>query len=343
MTNLHLKILPSIHAIEPVIWDQLSEMRPFQSHQWYAFGEKVMKDCLPIYLLVYEENCLIARACLWLIRNEPLPPNLPKPLRKLVSAFLNAWPLLICRSPMANASGLIVPNDTRHEIALSMLTQAALLEGRQRGASFVMFDFLKEFDVQSWPSGFVTTKLPNAGTVMENRWRTMDEYLAHGNKKDRQHYKRSLREAEKRGIGLTQHSRVSDMEAALRLIREVERRYSSPPNPWMRSLLENIEIVKGIWLEAHIGQRLVGCGLILEDNETQMTTALGLTENETYVYFLLVYASLEAAFEKRVRLLRWGTGAYEVKHRLGFELEHDNFLKLSGTNRLTNLISQLAA
>ena len=65
----------------------------------------------------------------------------------------------------------------------------------------------------------------------------------------------------------------------------------------------------GTWLEAHIGESLVGCGLIFEDNGAQMTTGLGLAENEPYVYFLLVYASLEAAFEKRVRLLRWGTGA----------------------------------
>jgi hypothetical protein len=74
-----------------------------------------------------------------------------------------------------------------------------------------------------------------------------------------------------------------------------------------------------------------------------MTTALGLAENETYVYFLLVYASLDAAFEKRARLLRWGTGAYEVKQRLGFALESDNFVALAGTNYLTNLISRLAS
>jgi predicted N-acyltransferase len=343
MTDLRVKIVSSIHSIEPAEWDQLSEQRPFQSHGWYSFGERVMADCTPIYLLVYEDNCLIARACLWLVRNEPLPPKLPGPLRILVSAFLNRWPLLICRSPMANASGLIIPDDIRRETILSMLTKEALMVGSQRGASIVLFDFLKESDVQGWPSGFVMTKLPNAGTVMENRWQTIDEYLAHGKKKDRQHHKRSLREAEKRGIELTRRRRVSDIDAALKLIRDVERRYASLPNPWVRSLLENIEMVEGTWLEAHIGKRLVGCGLILEDNGTQMTTALGLAENEAYVYFSLVYASLEAAFEKHVRLLRWGSGAYEVKHRLGFELERDNFLTLCGTNRLTNLIGQLAA
>ena len=178
---------------------------------------------------------------------------------------------------------------------------------------------------------------------MENHWQSMEQYLAHGNKKGRQHYKRSLREAEKRGIQLTQLPSVSDIGAALKLIRNVERRHASSPNPWTRELLERVEVVDGTWLEAYIGNKLVGCGLILEDQGAQMTTALGLAENEPYVYFLLIYASLENAFKKQVRLLRWGSGAYEVKQKLGFELEKDNYLILSGTNRLATWISRLAA
>src|SRR5215216_1694685 len=240
MTDLSVKIVSSIHAIEPNLWDQLSEMRPFQSHRWYAFGQQVMADCPSVYLLVYEDDNLIGRACLWLVRNEPLPPKFPASLRILASALLNRWPLLICRSPMANTSGLIVVQDARREIVLSMLTKAALTAGRQQGASIVLFDFLEESEVQGWPSNFVTKKMPNSGTIMENHWQTMEEYLAHGNKKDRQHYKRSLREAEKRGIQLTQLRRVSDMSAALKLIRNVERRHASPPNPWIGRLLEHV-------------------------------------------------------------------------------------------------------
>ncbi len=343
MPAFSLKIVSSIHAIEPHIWDQLSETRPFQSHRWYAFGQQVMADCPSIYLLVYENNNLIGRACLWLVRNEPLPPNFPAPLKILVSTLLKRWPLFICRSPMANTSGLIVPQDARREVVLSMLTKAALIAGKQQGASMVLFDFLNESETQDWPSDFVMTKMPSSGTVMENHWQTMEDYLAHANKKDRQHYKRSLREAEKRGIELTQLSGVSDMGAALKLIRNVERRHASPPNPWMRSLLERVELAGGTWLEAHIGNKLVGCGLILEDQNTQMTTALGLAENEPYVYFLLIYAGLENAVKKHVHLLRWGSGAYEVKKKLGFELEKNNYLIFGGTNRLATWIGRLAA
>jgi hypothetical protein len=343
MTRPDIKTVSRIQEIDAPTWDQLSAGHPFQSHRWYAFGERVMADCSPIYLLAYEGDTLIGRACLWLVRNEPLPLKLPGFLSTLVSTAMNRWPLLICRSPLASTSGLMLAEGPQRQTVRSALAQAARDVGRQIGSSILLFDFLNIADLQDWPPGFVTTKLPSPGTVMENRWTSMEDYLAHGNKHDRQHYKRSLRKAQSLGIELTRRKNVPDVDAALQLIRNVEKRYTSPPNPWIRSLLENIELVNGTWLEAHIGKRLIGCGLILEDNFAQMTTALGLEEDIAYAYFLLVYASLEEAFEMRVRLLRWGTGAYEIKERLGFRLVEDNFVTFCGTRPLTKLISLLVA
>ncbi|HSL30125.1 MAG TPA: GNAT family N-acetyltransferase [Anaerolineales bacterium] len=342
LTQLRIRVLNSIHEIEASSWDQLSGEEPFQSHRWYAFGERVMSDCRPVYVLAYDRDVLIARACLWLVRNESLPPKLPEFLKRSISMLINRWPLLICRSPVANCSGLSLPDDERRAAILLRLTRSALTAGRQLGASIVLFDFLKGTDIESWPSGFKKTNLPSPGTVMENRWRSMEEYLAQAGKKHRQHFQRSMREAERLGIQLTCSRMVPDVDAALKLIRNVETRHGSAPNPWTRSLLENIELIGGRWLEARIGQKLVGCGLILEDNQTQMTTALGLEKDARYAYFRLVYASLEDAFERNMRWLRWGTGAYEVKERLGFQLEQDNFVILSGINRLTNLIITIA-
>jgi len=111
----------------------------------------------------------------------------------------------------------------------------------------------------------------------------------------------------------------------------------------MRAMLENIKMINGTWLEAHIDKKLVGCGLILEDQHVQLTTGLGLADNVPYVYFLLIYASLEAAFTRKVELLRWGTGAYDVKQRLGFELEQNNNSILFGTNQLARLLTKMAA
>ena len=342
MTGLHVKTFFSVKEIDVQAWDRLSGQLPFQSHHWYTFGEQVMFDCSPIYLLVYDKDNLVARASMWLVRNEPLP-KMPGPVKLLITSLLRKWPLLICRSPMANTSGIILKDNEQREVILAALTEAAITQARERKASIVLFDFLPEHEMKSWPSEFVKLRMPSAGTVLRNQWEGLEEFLADGNKKDRQHYKRTLREADRLGIHLTQHKAVREMDEALALIRNVEDRYVSSHNPWMRAMLENMELVNGTWLEAHINERLVGCGLIVEDQNVQMTTGLGLADNVPYVYFLLIYASLEAAFQKKVDWLRWGSGAYEVKQRLGFELEKNNNSILFGTNPLTRLLSKLAA
>jgi predicted N-acyltransferase len=342
MTSFHIKTFSSISKIDAAAWDQLSGQAPFQSHRWYTFGERVMADCPPVYLLVYENNSLVARASFWLVRNEPLP-KMAVPFRLLIRSLLKRWPLLICRSPMANESGIIMENGPQSEAIRDVISKASTGEARKRKASIVLFDFLDESETQGWPSDFVKLKMPSPGTILKNHWQSLDDYLADGNKKVRQHYKRSLREADKLGIRLTQHKSIPDMDSALALIRKVEHRYSSSPNPWLPGMLENIEMIDGTWLEAHIDEKLVGCGLIVDDNNVQMTTALGLADNIPYVYFLLIYASLDAAFARQVGLLRWGTGAYEVKQRLGFELEQNNNSVLSGTNQLTRFLSRMAA
>lgn len=327
----------SIHEIDPVTWDHLSAGRPFQSHRWYAFGEKVMADCPPTYLLVYANDELIGRASFWLVQDEPLP-DLSPAVRNLVMALLKRWPLFICRSPLANATGLLMPNHFGSANIMSYLAQASMTEASFRKASFVVFDYLSTEETRHWPPNFSAINVSDPGTTMQNRWASLEAFLANGNKKDRQHYKRTLREAEKLGIRLKQYNQVPDVEAALALIRNVDKRHGNAPNPWMRGLLENLSLVDGTWLEVRVKERLVGGGLILEDNATQMTTALGLAEDVPYVYFMLIYASLELAFEKKVRLLRWGSGAYDVKQRLGFEMELNNNAVLSATNRLMNQI-----
>jgi len=160
----------------------------------------------------------------------------------------------------------------------------------------------------------------------------MDEYMTSGNKKDRQHYKRVLREAEKLGIKIDRHLLAENIEDALALIRNVEQDHGALPNPWARQMLEHMQMVNGSLLTATIDKQLVGCGLIFEDNESQMTSVLGLAKDVPYVYFMLLYETLKMAFEHKVRTLRWGSGAYEVKQRLGFSFEDNSSLIFTAVN-----------
>jgi len=340
MSNLSIKTASSVHEIDSETWDRLSAGSPFQSHRWYAFGETVMADCPPMYLLVYDEKDLVGRASFWLIREEPLP-DLQPALRALAMSLLKRWPLFICRSPLSNATGLLLAKGAERTKIHSVLAQAATAEANVKRASFVVFDYLEEKETQEWPPTFSVAQISDPGTAMANRWDSLEAFLADGNKKDRQHYKRTLREAEKLGIRLDRYKQVPDIKKALALVRNVDKRHGNAPNPWMRNLLTHMEEAGGTWLEARMDNRLVGGGLILEDNDTQMTTALGLAEDVPYVYFLLIYASLEVAFEKKVSLLRWGSGAYEVKQRLGFSRLNDNFVMVSGTNPVVHTLVKL--
>lgn len=338
-TNLTVRTAHSIVEIDCELWDRLSAGRPFQSHHWYQFGERVMDDCEPTYLLAYQGDELIGRAALWTIYNEPLPIG-PGAWRVLFEAILRRWPLLVCRSPLSNATGLILPSGQLREETLAVLSQAAMKVTRQKRGLMLVFDFLGKEERQDWPTGFQLIQVPNPGTVMQNRWDSLDAYLADGNKKDRQHYKRTLREAQKSNIWLEKKKVVPDVDAAMELIHNVDRRYGNSPNPWMRNLLENIELVHGTWLEVHQEGRLIGGGAVLEDNGAQLTTALGLAEKVPYAYLLLAYASLEEAFNRKARLLRWGSGAYEIKQQLGFELEANDFVAIASGNPILRKVSR---
>lgn len=227
---------------------------------------------------------------------------------------------------------------------LTALAEAALSEAIHRRASFVVFDYLSEAEAGGWLSTFRTAQFSDPGTVMQNCWNSLDEYLAASvNKKNRRHYKHTMQEIGKLGVHLCKSKHVTDIDSALELIRNVERRHGALPNPWVRAMLENIEMVDGTWLEARIGERMVGCMLLLEDNGAQIAIVPGLADDVSHVYFLLLFASLESAFENKVRLLRWGSGAYEAKRRLGFELEANHFVSASGTNWLTQRIVRALA
>jgi predicted N-acyltransferase len=340
-SDFEIQILNRVEAVAPEAWESLGGSLPFQSRQWYAFGEKVMADCPFFSIIVHQAGRPVARAAFWLVREEPLP--LPGALRAILRPVLRRRPLLICRSPLANISGLILPAGPERAAVLERLLSNVLAVAREHACSFVLFDFVEAAELERpWPAGLRTASVAEPGTWMPFHWDSLEAYLADGNKDDRQHYKRSLRKAAELGICVQRRPNVSNLEQALALIRGVEARHGAAPSPWMKSLLEHLPEAGGTFLEAVIGNRLVGCGALFYDGEAQLATALGLAEDVPYVYFALVYASLEEACERRVRLLRWGSGAYEVKRRLGFRLETNNHAVFAGTRPTSALIARLA-
>ena len=341
--SFDFQIFHSVSEVDPVSWDQLSAGRPFTSHQWYRYGETVMADCLPTYVIVYDAGQPIARATFWRMGNDP-PAIQSAIVRRVIQAIFKRWPLLICRSPLSGMSGLVLPEAPLRAKVQSALGVRASELLKQASGSFLLFDYLEQKDCADWPDQFASVAISDPGTIMKLTWPSFEAYLEAGNKKDRQHYKKTLREAEKLGIQIQRHPQAQRPDEALALIRGVEHRFGSAENPWAQAMLNHAGMAQGsTFLTATIDNQLVGCGLILQDNNVQMNAILGLAENVSYVYFMLMYESLKLAFEQHIGWVRLGSGAYEVKKQLGFGLEENNNTVFFTHNFLLQKLARLAA
>jgi predicted N-acyltransferase len=342
--DFDVQVANSLAAIDADAWDYLSGDRVFQSYRWYRFGERIMSDSIPCYIFVVWQGKMIARATFWVVRNEPIPIDWA-PARHAAVAIFRRWPLFICRSPVANTPGLILPPAPLRGPALAALVGAATREAKKYGASFLLFDFLtkEQASSQDWPKPFSSYSFSDPGTRMEIEWSSFDQYLASLSPKARKHYRQRNREAERLGIKISRHDSVENVEEALPLIEDVERRHHSTPNPWTRPMLENLHLVGGAWLTARLDGRIVGCELILEDNRVLMVTSLGLASRTSHVYHLLGYADIRYAIEKGAHMLRWGSGSYDTKRRLGFRLEDNQQVVFSGLSPFSRLAARVVS
>jgi len=341
-TDFEIQTASSVDEVGVEAWDALSAGQPFQSANWYRFGERVMADCSPIYILLSRHGNAVARGTFWLVRSEPLPVS--PFIRSLLSPLLRRRPLLICRSPLSNSSGLILPEGPLRESALRMIGETAANELRRLGGSFLIFDYLEPDQTKwiGWPARSRAMVITGPGTRLRLEPGGFDNYLkSHKRFRIHQHFRRTSQEAAGLGIQVRRYTSLNGSAAALELIRNVERRHESTPNPWAAGMLEHMQMVESTWLTAHIGNRLVGSLLLLMDNGVQIATLPGLTEDVPFAYFMLLYEAIQDAFEKNLTCLHWGSGAYETKRRLGFEMEYNNNVIFRGNGVIPRLIAGL--
>src|ERR1044071_8528970 len=154
MTKLDVQIYRSIHEIDPQVWDQIVAGRGFQSHQWYQFGEKAMPDSPPTYLVARDGDTPVASAALFRVHNEPLP--LPKVARRFMASILKQRPLLVCRSPLADTSALLLPGEPLRDEVHALIAEAAQDEFKKQRCSFLVFEYLltEQLRYPAWPEGY---------------------------------------------------------------------------------------------------------------------------------------------------------------------------------------------
>lgn len=346
-TGFDIQVIHGADELGQEVWDRLSAGRPFTSYRWYRFGEAVLSDCLPLYIILSQSGEPTARATFWLKKREVLSLTSPF-LQAGVSFLLQHRPLLICESPFAGVSGLVLPSAAKQRAsALDLIAQAALEAGRTYQASFILWNYLEQAEASQsgWRPEFVTMSFSDPGTHLTLVWNSFETYLSHLSYKTRKNYRRYCRAAERQGIEIRRYATVpyGVAERAHELIRNVERKHGASPTPWLSPLLDHAPMVDGIWLAAEQQGHLVGCELMLRDGEAWLVTLPGLDYTATNIYSLLGCTDIACAIESGAKTLRWGSGLFETKKRWGFELE-DNYHQIyTGSGRLVEWLGQWLA
>jgi predicted N-acyltransferase len=347
--SLSVQIFNSVAQVGQSAWDELGQRRAFGSYQWYQFGEAVLDDCVPVYISVSENGRPVGRATFWVVRHEPLPDMkslLWRVVQPGVKAFLRARPLLICRSPLSNTSGLILPETPGRETVLAEIIQAARRAAERYRCSFVVFDQLGQADYEdtSWTSDALKMVFPDPGSIMEMKWQTFDDYLNSLTPKTRKNYRRYARYAEGKNLIIRALTRPDEaqLRAAKQLFLNVERRFDQPPSLWFDKVFRFFPMVGGVLLTAEMDGHMVGCELILKDGDEQFVPAVGLDYSAQNIYFLLGYADIRLTIEQGLRRLHWGMGTFDVKRRMGFEQEYNNYSIYFGMGLLGRVVGRLA-
>lgn len=305
----------------PTTWDALGTGHAFASHCWYRYGQVALCGQHPFYVQVHHDDRPMAQASLWLTRNEPLLMGNGIAYRILRQA-IQRWPLLVCRTPVCDQNGLMLPQGmAERSAALTCITQAAQAIARDHNVSFILFDYMPS---GTQLAGTYELEVPDPDTVLANQWPDFDTYLESLSKSTRRNYRQHLKQAEQNGIRIEQRQNCPQLDRAVALIHAVYAQHDSHPAQYLRCALEHAEQVGAVWSLAYCEGQLVGCNLLFMDSGYAAMQYLGLDYSVAGAYFPLMYAALRRAIESGAHTIYGGSGAYEFKRRLGFAPTNSN-------------------
>jgi hypothetical protein len=336
--NYDLQIAHSVEEIGEEAWDSLSEDRVFSSYKWYAFGEKVLVNCPPTYILLSRGGRPAARATFWLKRQEWLPIT-SKPARFGAERLLERWPLFTCEAPLISISGLLLPETDDQTVLLEKIALTARELAKQTHAIGTIFSYIPANEARqaAWPKSYSPISYSDAETSLELDWVDFESYIKHLAKSTRRNIKLHNKAADELAIAIKTHSSVTALDEAINLIQNVETHHKVGHRPWTRAMLQNAGMVESQWISAWCGDHLAGCCSIFGDGTARTATLLGLDYSYSqwiHVYYQLIYAVVRCAIESGCKLLYGGGGAYELKRRLGFRRLPDDYLMIEATGRL---------
>ena len=326
-----LQRFDQIAQVNAARWDRAAGGRPFSSHAWLAYGERIHAADRPVYTLVGGKDGRETGSLAWVRRREQLPVS-SSLIRALLDRYLVDRPLVTCQTAVAGLSGLFSGETTAHSgIAQHAESLKQVLE--EAGGSFLIVPFLDPATAAdpAWGKGFLSVSLP-PNTFLPVEWTTFNGYVRDMRRSVRKDYRRHRNQALRLQLRTRIDIRPPDPETVRRLVRAVERKHRSAPLPFLDALVKERPVPGGRWIivekggdsEGETAGEIVGCGCLARDRRWVNLTALGLADNSPNVYFELMFGALAHAIESGAAGVFGGGGAYPFKERLGYSRTTNN-------------------
>ena len=343
--DFDVHVVKSVREVEEEIWDRCGGGHSFNSHHWYQYGEAVRENDTPVYILLFNQNELIARATFWVSWQEPIPVS-SEPLRRLLERMLHRWPMLICRTPVIDATGLSLPADpVLRGCAIETIARTALQIASEYHISFVLFPYLQSNEAQApgWPSEYCAVDLPGPSTCLHIHWSDFESYLKQLPRSTRTYYRHNRNRANEWDIQVEPEKQPASPEQVAQFIRNVENQHKSPPNPWVASTIKNAGMVNATWFTARSRGKTVGSLLTFQEKENGLLSLIGLDYAVPHAYFQLLYEAIRSAIGKGMQSLWGGAGAYQFKQSMGFELVNNTWAVFAGRRKYLQILGRLTA
>jgi hypothetical protein len=131
------------------------------------------------------------------------------------------------------------------------------------------------------------------------------------------------------------------LDRAVEQIWSVDQHHKSVPTPWARRMLKYAYMVDATWLKTEIDGQMAGCFIVLGDGDIRKMTLMGRDYDVRYAYFQLIYEAIRCAIEEGVQILWGGSGIYDMKQKLGFELASNNHTVFTGVSSQLRLLARI--
>jgi len=338
----------SINEITASEWDALGRGRPFYRHAWFQFLEAVLPGEACAYVRLFQGETCVA-AAVGFRRRAYYIPYLQHPLAKRAAQQLLRWfPLFSCENPLTETSGLAFLPGYADVTTAQALLNALRGAARAHGAFFLGLDYLDADEsalIRTTASdGVIVEMMPDTYLPIEAA--TWEAFVADLPYRQRKDVRRELRRADAAGYRIERWDRFAARSGELYpLVTNVHRQHGEPTVPVRQDVYAAAErfLPGSIALVVRREARIVACGLILRDGDLLLPTLAGLEYSEAAVaYPLLAYGAVRHAIESGGRGILFGTTSYEIKQRLGCQLQPRAYA-FSTRSRLCNAVLRWAA